>query len=455
MHKMNYSGLRARSTAHRPHGWMRKPAAVLLAGLVMGAVTVSQGAAAATLPGSFRGEAFGTNATAVVGPIAASLGRTAYLPCPCQGTNGAIQQNNVTSLSAGLGGTVLTAGAVTSTVFARKTATNTVEVSNTSTIADINLLNGLITATTIKAVANTNANATQIASNATGSQFVNLVINGNPISANPAPGTTIALPGVGSVVLKKVIISGNNTKARNITVDMLTIEVGLANGFGLPVGAKIVVAHATSGFARNVLPAFVGGQAYAAAANAAVGSVIQNKIGKAALVTIGCDGTGGVTKTNNVEAVSVSPVLSIGTGVTTAFGGLDGSGTIARTTATIENAGLLTVPLVGALVRFTAITVVAEDRFNGSVHTRSTAGTQFAGLKIAGINLPVNVAPNFRVDIPLFGYVIVNEQKIPAAGKKGTMIVNGLKVVIDRLNTLGLPIGTQIVVAHAEATAQR
>ena len=46
----------------------------------------------------------------------------------------------------------------------------------------------------------------------------------------------------------------------------------------------------------------VGGQAYAAAANARVGSVIQNKIGKAALVSIGCDGTGGVTKTNNIEA---------------------------------------------------------------------------------------------------------------------------------------------------------
>ena len=391
----------------------------------------------------------------MVGPIAASLGKTAYLPCPCQGTNGVIQQNNITSLSAGVGGAVLEAGAVTSTVFARKTATSTAEVSNTSTIAGINLLNGLITATTIKAVANTNATSTRITSNATGSQFVNLVINGNAISANPTPGTTIALPGVGSVVLNKVTITGNNSKARNIKVDMLTIEVGLANGFGLPVGAKIVVAHATSGFVRSVLPAFVGGQAYAAAANTAVGSVIQNRIGKAALVTIGCDGTGGVTKTNNVEDLSVSPVLSIGTGVTTAFGGLDGTGTIARTTATIEDAGLLTVPVLGALVRFTAITVVAQDKFNGSVHTRSTAGTQFVGLKVAGINLPINVAPNFRVDIPLFGYVIINEQKIPAAGRKGTMVVNGLKLVIDRVNALGLAVGTQIVVAHAEATAQR
>ena len=260
---------------------------------------------------------------------------------------------------------------------------------------------------------------------------MNLVIGGNPISANPTPGTTIALAGVGSVVLNKVTITGNNAKSKNITVDMLTIEVAPGNLVGLPLGAKIVVAHATSGFVRNVLPAFVGGQAYAAAANSTVGSVIQNKIGKAALVTIGCDGTGGVTKTNNIEAINASPVLSIGTGVTTAFGGIDGSGTIARTTAKIENAGLIKVPVLGALVHFTAITVVAEDKYNGSLHTRSTAGTQFTGLKIAGVNLPINVAPNFRVDVPLFGYVIVNEQTIPAADKKGIMVVNGLKIVIE------------------------
>ena len=451
MYDTNLTNSRDSAMAHRLRGWVRVPVVALLAGAAMAAV-VTQGATAATLPGSFRGEAYGTNTTAVVGPIAVSLGKTAYLPCPCAGTNGVVKQNNITSLSAG--GTLLNAGAVTSTVFARKTATNTAEVSNTSTIAGINLFNGLITATTIKAVASTNANASTIASNATGSQFVNLVIGGVPISANPTPGTTIALAGVGSVVLNKVTITGTNAKMRNIVVDMLTIEVAPGNVVGLPLGAKIVVAHATSGFVRNVLPAFVGGEAYAAAANATVGSVIQNKIGKAALVSIGCDGTGGVTKTNTVASVDASPVLKIGTGNTTAFGGIDGSGTIARTTATIENADLIKVPVLGALVRFTAIKVVAEDKFNGSLHTRSTAGTQFTGLKIAGLSLPINVAPNFRVNVPLFGYVIVNEQTIPAANKKGFMVVNGLKIVIETA-LLGLPVGSQIVVAHAEASAQR
>ena len=409
---------------------------------------------AASLPGTFKGEAYGTFATAVVGPIAATLGKTAFLPCPCQGTNGATQQTSVNGLSAGTGGKVLTANTVTSTVYGLKTTT-TAKTTTTSTISGLNLLDGMVTATTIKAVANSNATATDIAVDAKGSTFVNLVVAGVPIAANPAPGTRITLPGIGSVVLNQATKTGKSSKAKQITVEMLTVEVSVANSFGLPIGARIVVAHAVAGYTRSTLPFAVGGQAFAAAANATIGSSLQTKIGKAALVSIGCDGTDGVTRTGSISDLDVGSVLSIGAGNTTAFGGKDGAaGTVARTTATVEDTSLLELPVVGALVKLSAITVVAEDKYNGSVHTRSTSGTQFVGLKIAGISVPINVAPNFRIDLP-FGYVIINEQKIPAAAKKGVMSVNGLRIVITGVNVLGLPVGSQITVAHAEATAQR
>lgn len=35
------------------------------------------------------------------------------------------------------------------------------------------------------------------------------------------------------------------------------------------------------------------------------------------------------------------------------------------------------------------------------------------------------------------------------------MSVNGLRIVITATNVLGLPVGSQITVAHAEASAQR
>jgi hypothetical protein len=218
------------------------------------------------------------------------------------------------------------------------------------------------------------------------------------------------------------------------------------------VGARIVVAHAVSGFSRTTVQDFVGGQAYAAAANAAVGSAIQNRIGKAALVTIGCEGTGGKTLSNNVQALSAGNVLRAGTGVTTAFGGpaSGGGGTVARTTARVENASLL-----GGLISFAAITAAAEDRFNGGVHARSAAGTQILGLRVLGLTVSASVAPNTRINLPALGYVIVNERKFPAPAANGLTQVNGLRIVVTTANTLGLPVGSEIVVAHAEANARR
>lgn len=431
----------------------RMAAAALLAGLAVAAGPAPGAALAAAPKGAFRGEAYGTSATGVVGPIAVQLGRTAYLPCPCQGTDGRLRTNGVDGLSVGAGGAVLRADAVTSTVLARRTAT-AAEVTNTSTITGLNALGGLITATTLKAVASTSATEARTISGATGSQFVNLVIAGRAISASPAPNTRIEVPAIGTVVLNRRFVSGSGQPLQTITVEALTIEVKVGNRFGLPIGARIVLAHAVSGFSRTDIAAFVGGQAYAATANARVGASLRNRIGRQALVTIGCEGTGGVTRTNNVGAIAAGNVLRIGAGQTTAFGGREGTGTIARTTATV-NGTILLADARGPLVRFDAITVVAEDRWNGSVHARSTAGTRFVGLRVLGVDLPVAVAPNTRIDLPLLGYVVLNEQRVPPAAVNGLMQLNGLRVVVTRANAFGLPVGSEIVVAHADATARR
>jgi hypothetical protein len=408
-------------------------------------------AEAAAPKGAFRGEAYGATATAVAGPLAAQLGKIANLPCPCKGTNGQLRTNSVDAVAVGTLGAVLRADAVTSTVLARKTAT-AAEVTNTATITGLNALGGLTTATSLKAVANTTATATATTSNADGSRFVDLVIAGQAIAANPAPNTKIEVPALGTVTLNKRVVAGGGRPLQTITVEALSIEVKAANSFGLPVGAKIVLAHAASGFSRTDVAAFVGGQAYAALANAKVGSVIQNRIGRQALVTLGCEGTGGVTRSNNVAAIAAGNVLRTGAGATTAFGGRDGTGTIARTTARVENATLLSGGL-GALISFDAITVVAEDKWNGSVHARSFAGTRFAGLRVLGINLPVDVAPNTRIDLPLLGHVVVNEQIAPPAAAHGMTRINGLHLVVTKTNPLGLPVGSDIVVAHADANA--
>lgn len=146
---------------------------------------------------------------------------------------------------------------------------------------------------------------------------------------------------------------------------------------GLPVGVQIVVASATSAFSRTQPAAVVGGQAYATLANAQIGSSLQNRIGKAAFVAMGCEGTGGETLSNNISSFNVGDVFTLGNDVSTAFGGPQNGGTVARTTATIEN-----VSLLGGLVTATTIKAVAQETFKNGARSRSTAGSGFVGLKI-------------------------------------------------------------------------
>jgi hypothetical protein len=317
-------------------------------------------------------------------------------------------------------------------------------------VTGLSALDGLITADVIKAVANTSANTTTINSTPTGSQFVNLRIAGRSISADVAQNTRVNLPGVGYVLLKSVNKSGDGQRISKITVDMLTVVVTQeTNAFDLPVNSRIVVAHAVSGFSRSEPAVIVGGQAYAATALTTT-DAFKNRVGKAAFVVIGCEGTGGKTRTNNVNTLDVGEVLSSGTGKTTAFGGPTASGTVAKTTATVQN-----VELLGSLIVADTVKAVAQDTFRNGQRFSSTQGTQFVGLEVAGEVVPVDVAPNTRIDLPGIGFVIVNEQKLPAAGSTARTQVNGLRVVVNKNNTLGVPVGTQIIVAHADSTAVR
>jgi hypothetical protein len=409
----------------------------------------TQGEAATLLKGSFRGQAYATFANAEAGPVATQLGRSAFQPCPCQGTGGRTLSNTVDQVKAGNQGRTLSADGTLSTVFTEKTSSSA-RVRNTSTVSGLSAFDGLITADVIKAVANTSANATTINSTPAGSTFVNLRIAGRAINADVAQNTRVNLPGVGYVLLKSVKKSGDGQNLSRITVEMLTVVVTQeTNAFDLPVNSRIVVAHAVSGFSRSEPAVIVGGQAYAATALTTT-DAFQNRVGKAAFVVIGCEGTGGQTRTNNVNTLNVQGVLSSGTGVTTAFGGPTSSGTVAKTTATVQN-----VELLGGLIVADTVKAVAQDTFRNGQRFSSTQGTQFIGLEVAGEPVSANVPPNTRIDLPGIGFVIVNEQILPAAGSTARTQVNGLRVVVNRNNTLGIPVGTQIIVAHADSTAVR
>jgi len=113
--------------------------------------------------------------------------------------------------------------------------------------ADVNILNGLITARQVLGVAASYVNQQAAGSGADGSVLLDVVVNGVSFAGTPPPNTRIDLAGVGYVVLNEQTPTGNGVTTSGISVNM--IHVVLRNALtGLTTG-EILVGSATSAVA--------------------------------------------------------------------------------------------------------------------------------------------------------------------------------------------------------------
>jgi len=117
-----------------------------------------------------------------------------------------------------------------------------------ATVFNVNLLNGLITASSLTATVSSTSNGAQATSNALGSTLADLVVNGVQLTAGDAtvaPNTRITLPGVGYVILNEQLPTGDGVRASGLTVNL--IHVVLRNALtGLETGELIVGSATTS-----------------------------------------------------------------------------------------------------------------------------------------------------------------------------------------------------------------
>lgn len=402
--------------------------------LLLGAA--AQPAQAAPLAGGFWGDAYGMVASGMTGSLAKLLHKPAYQPIPCGGSNGATLTKRQENFAAGTDGSVARAALIVSTLVTTTTSL-AAEMHTSSTLSDVDLFGGRITASGVRAVANVLGDAGQVNGGRDGAGFTELRIDGVPVDPAVAPGTVFALPGLGTVAVGLTQVTPAGTRSLEVRVDMLTIDVAEANSFGLPIGSRLIVGHAQAAFDRSIRAKSLGGAAWV---GAATGQLLEGP----GFQPVNCNGTRGVTRTVDVTGFDLA-TLHVATATTTAWSTTSGSSATVRTTSTL-NAGTL----LDGRISFDQIAVVAEDQFNGSTHLRSTTGTSFQGLRILGTALPAQVAPNLKLALPGLGYVVVHDRRMPAAGVGGKLKVNGLRVVIDTANTLGLPVGTEITVAHAD-----
>ncbi len=363
----------------------------------------------------------------LAGPIA-----PATLGC---GSNKTSDTNSVATLSVpGVTSTGTAADAVMTTH-----SDTSAGATSTSTVEGLSALGGLITATAVKAEANSSATAGNASSNENGSQFTGLVVAGLPITVNPAPDTNITLPGIGYVVLNEVIGPVNGASTTRITVNMIHIHVTTANLLKLAVGTNIIVASATSSFVGTSAPFTNSADAYSLLAHGVAGN-INLVSGPFAIARVCNDGSN-----ENRLADVTTPVGVLGTLDNIASATNSSATSTAQAKSSTGSANLL-----GGLITAQAIVTIASTDRSGTTFTRS-GSLSFTHLVIAGVPINANVAPNTRIDLANLGYVIVNQQTGSTTGTSATEQVSGLHIFVTTSNSFNLPIGAQIIVAHAAA----
>lgn len=132
----------------------------------------------------------------------------------------------------------------------------TTDVQSLTTVENVNILNGLITAKLVVPISSSTGDGFTASSSGAGSALVDLVVGGVPIADGIAPNTSVPLPGVGYVVLNEQVVGGDGTGTSSLTVNM--IHVVLQDALTGAKTGDIVVGSATSSVATSpVVPAHV------------------------------------------------------------------------------------------------------------------------------------------------------------------------------------------------------
>jgi len=113
---------------------------------------------------------------------------------------------------------------------------------SSATLGTVNVLNGLITADGVVAMATSTIGDV----NAEGSSLANLVVNGVQVD-DPAPNTQMSLPGVGYVVLNEQLPTSGGITVNMIHVVLQQAVLGLlGNVIGYRTTGNIIVGSASS-----------------------------------------------------------------------------------------------------------------------------------------------------------------------------------------------------------------
>ncbi|HZS78503.1 MAG TPA: choice-of-anchor P family protein [Ktedonobacteraceae bacterium] len=412
---------------------MKRFVVVLVALLAMLAVCGGTAHASSYLPSIPGGYAYAGSV------VPAGNGRVSGPFAPswegCQGAPGT-SSNSVGSLSLP---SYVQSGAASDQVSISRTALSSTSQA-VSTVQNASLLNGLITASEIRAVASSTVTTTGASSTSAGSQFAGLRVAGTLFLTMPKPNTTIKLAGIGYVVLNEQNGS-SNAGATYLSVNMIDVHVTVANSPGIPVGTQMVIGHASSDNVRTLAPSILGARAFGSYAKGGTG---QGSLASGPLTVAGIYCRGGSSQSNET-GTNVPSVGSTGNLSVSASGQIQSSSSQAKSTASVSNVNLLQ-----GLLSVGKLNVTNSLFWDGSFSQQ--AGTTLIGATINGKATSQNPTPNTLISLPGLGYVVLNEQDSSNSATGTAQYVIGIDIHVTTANSLGLPVGTEIMIGYTETS---
>ncbi len=352
--------------------------------------------------------------------------------------------NKVTQLNSGvanlsLGSYTNSGHAQTSITTSQGTTSDTAQT--LATVQNVNVLSGLITANQLQAEVTSTITATNATSTAAEASFVGLSVAGKAINTSPGPNTTVQIANLGYVVLNETGIT-NGANYTYAGSNMIDLHVTVANSQGLPVGARIIVGQVNSSQQRLAQPTVVDAHSYGFDVTAQSGNGSASTT-PAAPANLNC--TGGNAQ-NGAASTSSQQVGSAGAINDTVSGQIAPSGTTVTSTSNVANPNLL-----GGLVKGSQITATANANWNNT--GSGSASTDLTNMTIDGIPMSKSPGANTRESLLGVGYVILNEQTSSVNSSGATETLNAVDIYITQTNIFGIPIGTQIILGHATASA--
>lgn len=317
-------------------------------------------------------------------------------------------------------------------------------VQTTTNVNNLNMLSGLITASSIHGTVASTINATSASSRVVDDVFNGLVIAGRPIGVNPGPNTTIQLANIGNVVLNEQGSPVNGSDSTYMGVNMIDLHVTQNNTHGLPIGSRIIIGQVNSGEQRMALRAAVSGSSYGFSSSSSSGQPNgSGGIGPITVAQLAC--TGGSFQ-DSAASSSYPGIGTLGASSANTSGQITATMATAANSASVQNANLFS-----GLIKGNQISATANATWNGT--GSGSATTKLTNVTIAGLPISASPPPNTQRTLPGLGYVVLNEQSGTANASGAKESVNAMDIVVTTANAFKLPIGTHIILGHAEAGA--